>query len=131
VYLLLGGKVVIKDGTLKGMSNLCTIAVVSLWVAGFFAGPVFAGQKPSVDSCNDMGMLDVTCIVCKTGERLGLISVKAEYDPVYGDCGRRYREARQKCSEFYGREFSETGCKWSHSMGVTTYRGWYPDYCER
>lgn len=93
-------------------------------------GAAVAGEKPGPESCQDMGLLDVTCIVCQTGEKLGMVSVKAEYDPDYGDCGRRYREARQKCSQTYGRPLSETGCKWSHTMGGTNYKGWYPEYCE-
>lgn len=91
---------------------------------------MFAGGGPSPEKCEEMGMLDVDCIVCETGEYLGKISVKAEYDPDYRDCGGRYREARQKCADFYVLELSKTGCKWSHSMGGKTYRGWYPDYCK-
>jgi hypothetical protein len=36
-----------------------------------------------------MGMLDITCFICDTGEYVGMISVKAEYDSEYGDCGNR------------------------------------------
>lgn len=106
------------------------LAAAVFLAAVLLASPGLAGQKPSVESCEEMGMLDVTCFICDTGERVGMISVKAEYDAEYGDCGNRYREARRKCAEFYGLDLKETGCKWSHTMGGTSYGGWYPDYCE-
>ena len=96
-----------------------------------FAATAHAGNKPSVESCNKMGMLDMSCYVCDTGRYLGKISVKAEYDPEYGDCANRYREARQKCSEFYGVERRNTACRWSHSMGGTIYSGSYPASCKK
>lgn len=99
------------------------------FVAVVLVSPISAGQKPSVESCEEMGMLDITCFICDTGEYVGMISVKAEYDSEYGDCGNRYREARRKCSEFYGFDLKEIGCRWSHTMGGTSYGGWYPEYC--
>ncbi len=48
----------------KGCFVPALIAVVALWTASLFTAPVFAGQSPSPDSCNEMDMLDVECFVC-------------------------------------------------------------------
>ena len=119
-----------KHGVRSGSFLYVVFLIILCLALSLWGAPVMAGKKPSVETCNEMGMLDVSCFICKTDEYVGMISVPAEYDPNYGDCGNRYREARQKCSQFYGTDLSETGCKWSHTMGGTTYRGWYPDYCK-
>ena len=84
------------NNTVRSGSLLYVVFLISLCLAlSLWAAPVMAGKKPSVENCNEMGMLDVSCIICKTGQYLGKISVVAEYDPEYKDCGNRYREARQ------------------------------------
>jgi len=120
-----------KNGVRFG-SLLCFVLIISLCLAlSFTTVPVMAGQKPSVESCNEMGMLDISCHKCDTGDYLGKISVQAEYDAEYGDCANRYREARRKCSEFYNLERGNTAARWSHSMGGTVYSGSYPASCKK
>lgn len=115
----------------KKLPLYCFKGTVVLFVSIIlFAGPVLAGKKPSVETCEEMGLLDVTCIICATGEHKGMYSVKAEYDPEYKDCGKRYREACRECARVYNLEYSKTGVKWSHYMGGTIYKGWYPKSCK-
>ncbi|MBN2398657.1 MAG: hypothetical protein JXI32_09770 [Deltaproteobacteria bacterium] len=94
------------------------------------SGVVYAGGGPSVENCEKKGMIDISCIICETGEYLGMVSIQAEYDPEYGDCMLRYKEARQRCATCYGTTLSETGIKWEYYLGGTKYYGHYPKYCK-
>ena len=103
---------------------------VFLALIGFSTG-VWAGDKPSPERCEELGMIDVECIICNTGQYLGKISIQAEYDPRYEDCMKRYVEARDKCASFYGTPKDETGIKWSYWIGGTRYFGHYPTNCKQ
>jgi hypothetical protein len=104
-------------------------AIILLSVLATF-GRCFAGGGPSEKKCEDQGLIDVTCITCSTGQKLGMISIQAAYDPAYGDCMLYYREARKKCSDTYGTALNATGIKWEYWMGATKYYGHYPSSCE-
>ena len=120
-----------KQMLFKELPLYCFKGTVVLFVSIIlFAGPALAGKEPSVKTCEEMGLLDVTCIICATGAHKGMYSVKAEYDPEYKDCGKRYSEARRECARVYNLEYSETGVKWSYYMGGTIYEGWSPKSCK-
>jgi hypothetical protein len=106
---------------------MTTIIMVSTLA---LAGLSFAGGGPSEEKCEDLGMIDVTCIVCGTGQKTGMISIDSAYDPAYGDCMLYYREARKKCADTYGTPLNSTGIKWEYWMGATKYYGHYPTSCE-
>ncbi len=104
-----------------------TVILVSMFV---LSGLCLAGGGPSEEKCEDLGLIDVTCIVCSTGQKTGMISIQAAYDPAYGDCMLYYREARKKCADTYGTGLNATGIKWEYWMGSTKYYGNYPTSCE-
>lgn len=93
-------------------------------------GQVAAGAKPSPSTCQDMGLITIDCIVCATGEKIGVVSLQAEYDPQYGDCMKRYMELPGKCARAYNRKLSEVGAAWSYWTGLTRYFGNYPKGCK-
>ena len=67
----------------------------------------------------------------ESGIKFGMVGVEAEYDPEAGDCMKRYKEARQRCADAYGKSLSEVGVTWSYKMGLTTYSGIYPGDCSK
>ena len=94
------------------------------------SGQAAAGDKPSASTCNDLGFIDITCVVCATGEKIGKISIQAEYDSQYDDCMKRYMSIPGTCARAYNRKQSEVGGTWSYWMGVTRYFGNYPKNCK-
>jgi len=120
-----------KSGVKSG-SLFVIIVIFSLFLAGSpTVVSVMAGKGPSPESCSEKGLIDVSCIVCDTGEYKGKVSVQAEYDPDYGDCMKRYREARNLCISTYGIDSSNAGCKWKYSMGGKDYTGVFPARCKK
>ncbi len=111
------------------MKRILIGAIVLLSVFAL-SGLCFAGGGPSEDSCKDLGLIDVTCIACASGQKTGVISIEAAYDPAYGDCMLYYREARKKCADVYGTALNATGIKWEYWMRSTKYYGHYPTSCE-
>ena len=107
------------------------LTCVALAACLALAAPALAGGGPSVENCRDKGLIDVSCIVCSTGEYKGKISIQAEYDPDYGDCMKNYRGARQMCISTYNLDAGDAGCKWSYSMGGKQYSGMFPSYCKK
>ena len=103
------------------------IIVVSI---GVFSGLSLAGGgRPTKEKCEEKGMIDVTCIICSTGQKTGMISVKSAYDPAYEDCMLYWREALKKCANVYGTSPSSTGIKWEYWIGATRYYGHAPSGC--
>ena len=94
------------------------------------SGLCLAGGGPSEKKCEDLGLIDITCIACATGQKTGMVSIQAAYDPAYGDCMLYYREARKRCADTYGTPLNSTGIKWEYWMGATKYYGHYPASCE-
>lgn len=103
---------------------LAAVMVISV------SGQAAAGAKPSPSTCSDKGLITVNCIVCATGEKIGVVSVQAEYDPQYGDCMKRYGEVKGKCARAYNRSQSDLGGSWSYYIGTTRYYGHYPKACK-
>ncbi len=112
---------------------LCCVVLTCIVLAACLAmaAPALAGGGPSVENCRKMGLIDVSCIVCSTGEYKGKVSIQAEYDPDYDDCMKRVREARHLCISTYGLDSDDAGCKWKYSMGVTQHSGMFPSYCKK
>ncbi len=110
--------------------RLTSLLAVGLGLCLLAAVPALAGGKPSEENCAKADKIEVKCIVCNTGEFVGVISMVPKYDPEYGDCGGNYREARNLCITAYGEQEGGMGCKWSHYMGGVTYKGWYPSGCK-
>lgn len=108
----------------NAMAGLLAVALLALAV------PASAGAGPSEETCKQLGWLDVTCIVCATGEKFGMVSVEAAYDAEYNDCGKNYSEARRRCVSFYGKDYNTTGVKWKQYIGGTIYNGWAPKSCK-
>jgi hypothetical protein len=107
--------------------TIITACVFFICIA-FSIGTSLAGGA-SADSCESLGFIQCDCIECQSGSKFGMVGLEPEYDPEYGDCTKRYREARQRCANAYGKPLSEVGAKWSYKIGLTTYWGWYPSYC--
>ncbi len=104
------------------------LALVALLV--LVSVPAWAGKKPSEENCASKGLIDVKCYICSTKEYKGKVSIQAEYDPDYGDCMKRYREARSLCIDAYDMPSNDAGCSWKYSMGGTEYTGNYPGSCK-
>ena len=111
------------------MKRILYTAIIFISVLAL-SGLCFAGGGPSEEKCEDLGLIDVTCIVCSTGQKTGMISIQAAYDPAYDDCMLYYREARKKCADTYGTALNSTGIKWEYWMKSTKYYGHYPSSCE-
>lgn len=94
-------------------------------------GQAAAGNKPSPSTCSGVGFINITCVLCATGEKIGMVTVQAEYDPQYGDCMKRYQETPGMCARAYNGKTSEVGVAWSYWMGLTRYYGNYPKGCKQ
>ena len=111
------------------MKKTFITAIIMVLVFVFSELSFAGGGGPSEEKCEDLGLIDITCIICNTGQKIGMISIEAAYDPSYGDCMLYYREARRKCASTYGKSKSVTGIKWEYWMGATKYYGHYPTSC--
>ncbi len=108
----------------NAVAGLLAVALLALAV------PAAAGAGPSDETCKQIGWLDVTCFVCATGEKFGMVSVEAAYDAEYNDCGKNYNEARRRCANYYSKDYNTTGVKWSQTIAGTIYDGWAPNDCK-
>ena len=108
--------------------TIITACVFFICIA-FSTDTSLAGGGASADSCESLGFIQCDCIECESGIKFGMVGVEPEYDPEYGDCMKKYKEARQRCADAYGKPLSEVGAKWSYKIGLTTYSGWHPGYC--
>jgi len=90
------------------------------------AQPSGAQSNPSAESCAGLGMIDVQCYNCNTGEYLGMINVQAEYDDYNKDCLRSKNEARGRCAGAYGVPEDTIGMKWKYTIGMTNWKNYYP-----
>lgn len=90
------------------------------------AGLAVAGGKPGPESCDGVGMLDVKCYDCKSGEYLGMINVRAGYDDFHKDCMRDRDEARSRCSGAYGVPTDDVGMSWKYRLGLGEWKNWTP-----
>ncbi|MFW5836508.1 MAG: hypothetical protein ACOCVM_00765 [Desulfovibrionaceae bacterium] len=115
-----------EKGAARWMVTVAAVAVLTV-----LAASAWAGGGPSPESCEKIGLVDVECIVCDTGEYRGKVSVQAEYDPYYEDCMKRYREARNLCISTYSLDPRNIGCKWRYSIGDKEYHGSFPVHCKK
>lgn len=106
--------------TMRFVFGICAVLLV------LSVQPSNAQSKPSVESCTGLGMLDVQCYNCETGEYLGKINVTAGYNEDAKDCMRDIGEARGRCSGAYGVAMDKMGMKWKYRIGMTDWRNWYP-----
>jgi hypothetical protein len=123
----------------SGLNSFKTL--LAAWLAVLvLTGAAFAAESGPAETCERMDDIKVDCIVCETGEVVGQVSVRAEYDPAEGGCMKRYKEARKKCINKYGMPRINAGCKWSYSMANTRfvgllggdkYKGIYPGRCQK
>ena len=90
------------------------------------AHPSNAQSNPSAESCGGLGMLDVQCCNCETGEYLGIINVQAGYNDFHDDCLESKDEARSRCAGAYGVPEHDIGMKWKYNLGATELKNWYP-----
>lgn len=105
------------------------ITVIIVFSVFVLSGLSFAGGGPTTEKCEDLGMIDVTCVICSTGQKTGMVSIDAAYDPAYDDCMLYYKEALRKCASTYETALSETGIKWEYWIGATRYYGHAPASC--
>lgn len=90
------------------------------------AHPSNAQSNPSAESCIDLGMIDVQCFNCATGEYLGKINVQAAYDDWNKDCLPSKDQARSRCSNAYGIPLNDVGMKWQYRIGLTDWKNYSP-----
>lgn len=95
-------------------------------LAWCFPGQLFAGSKPSVETCNAMGVIDAKCVVCSTGEYLGKVSVDAKYSSEHNNCSANIGTAKQRCRTIYGADSGTVGAELKYTIGTTNYTSTSP-----
>mgnify|MGYP006276194509 CR=1 FL=1 len=90
------------------------------------SGEALAQSNPSAESCGGVGMIDVQCFNCATGEYLGKINVHAAYDEWNKDCLPNKDQARGRCSGAYGIPLNDVGMKWKYMISLTEWKNWSP-----
>jgi len=106
---------------------LIVAMVFMLCVSGMvMSGTALAQGNPSAESCNELGMLDVQCFNCATGEYLGKINVQAAYDEWNKDCLPNKDQARSRCSGAYGIPIENVGMKWKYMISLTEWKNFSP-----
>jgi len=123
----------------SGLNSFKTVLAACLAVL-VLTGAAFAAERGPAETCERMDDIKVDCIVCETGEVVGQVSVRAEYDPAEEGCMKRYEEALNKCIDKYDMPRINAGCKWSYSMANTRFVGLlggdekggiYPGRCQK
>jgi hypothetical protein len=127
--------------TIQQMSALNSFktALAACLAVLVLTGAAFAAERGPAETCENMDDIKVDCIVCDTGEVVGQVSVRAEYDPEREGCMKRYKEAWKKCINKYDMSRINAGCKWEYSMANTRFAGLlgdekggiYPGRCQK
>ncbi len=124
----------------KSGLNLFKTALAACLAVLVLTGAAFAAERGPAETCERMDDIKVDCIVCDSGEVVGQVSVRAEYDPEREGCMKRYEEARKKCINKYDMPRRNAGCKWSYSMANTRFEtllggdekgGIFPGRCQK
>ncbi|MFW5836416.1 MAG: hypothetical protein ACOCVM_00305 [Desulfovibrionaceae bacterium] len=111
------------------MDRLCKVmwrGVVMGLVMALWSAAALAQSNPSPESCSGVGMIDVQCCNCATGEYMGKINVQAAYDEWNKGCLPSKDQARGRCSGGYGIPLNDVGMKWKYKLGMTEWKNWNP-----
>lgn len=111
------------------MPRFALVAPLAAVLCLALALPALAGGGPSPESCEDLGLIEVECRDCSSGQVLGKVTVQGEYAPGNDDCLKRAPEAERACKRAYDLGGQDLGYRAQYSIGITKYTVTWPGRC--